>query len=82
MKNPKAFPSIESIMGEHSTVKGTLQKIGSKEHKGMTLKDYFAGQALINHPNHSYRNDIIAKDCYNLADAMLKEREKGGLNNE
>jgi hypothetical protein len=56
---------------------------------GMTLRDYFAGQALITlrpqqqpddtwHPN-SIRSDIrfSARWAYKLADAMLRVRERG-----
>jgi len=46
--------------------------------KGMSLRDYFAAQAMqgflatvkVNCPD-----DLIATDAYNLADAMLKARE-------
>jgi hypothetical protein len=47
---------------------------------GMTLRDYFAGQALqgaahrLNNP-HEHR-DILASDCYEIADAMLAARER------
>ena len=45
---------------------------------GMTLRDWFAGQALegqahrFDHP-HNHR-ELLAKDCYEIADAMLKAR--------
>jgi hypothetical protein len=48
--------------------------------QGMTLRDYFAGQALqgaahrLNNP-HEHR-DILASDCYEIADAMLAARER------
>lgn len=47
---------------------------------GMTLRDYFAGQALIGIttvPGHIYIGpfDTCAKAAYDLADAMLRERE-------
>jgi hypothetical protein len=49
---------------------------------GMTLRDYFAGQALANlavkvEPNeNSFRwtEDELAEECYDIADAMLKAR--------
>ena len=47
--------------------------------QGMTLRDYFAGQALaavnlgIGVSNEYYRK--AANHCYAMADAMLKERE-------
>ena len=48
-------------------------------HNGMTLRDYFAAAALkgqahrFAHP-HEYR-ELLAQDCYDIADAMLKARE-------
>ena len=54
---------------------------------GMTMRDYFAAQALssfdkLNNPNNyaiNYRwtEETIAKACYGIADAMLEAR-KGG----
>lgn len=44
---------------------------------GMTMRDYFAGQALMamamDKGDNSY--DFIAKKCYLYADAMIKARE-------
>jgi hypothetical protein len=54
-------------------------------HEGMSLRDYFAAKAL----GASMRNladqpiggspkdwqDFVAKDCYDIADAMLRARE-------
>jgi len=45
--------------------------------QGMTLRDYFAGQALIYHANWgSEHAEQAARVCYALADAMLTERGK------
>ncbi|MDA3957333.1 hypothetical protein [Oceanispirochaeta sp.] len=58
---------------------------------GMTLRDYFAGQAMNGglssedgHHGCIYmdteemtREDFIAKEAYKVADAMIKERNKG-----
>ena len=46
---------------------------------GMTLRDYFAAKALEQHgfivrPYDT--TDEAAKDCYRMADAMLKAREQ------
>ncbi len=47
---------------------------------GMTVRDYFAGQALIgiiSHPQgHGGRWELAAQDAYICADAMIKERNK------
>lgn len=50
-------------------------------HNGMTLRDYFAGQALAGMAAQAYvhSEDGIAdcaEDAYALADAMLAERAK------
>jgi len=72
MKNQSAFPWTaddgEMIQGE----------------KGMTLRDYFAGQALAGNLEQGVENDMhcgwwhdsskIAKRAYAIADAMLKAR--------
>jgi len=47
---------------------------------GMTLRDYFAGLAMqgmmaSNNLPNSVKNDELAAVAYDLADAMLKERE-------
>ncbi len=49
-------------------------------HNGMTLRDYFAGQALaglLADSNASSRS-LYAKDAYDLADALLAARERKG----
>ena len=46
---------------------------------GMSLRDYFAGQALVSITTEGLRLDQmqgIAKRAYRIADAMLAEREK------
>ena len=43
--------------------------------EGMTLRDYFAGQVLLKFSGEG-STMAIAGYCYELADAMLKEREK------
>ena len=44
---------------------------------GMSLRDYFAAQALAMF-NPGIPRKIIAETAYALADAMLAERQKGG----
>jgi hypothetical protein len=48
--------------------------------KGMTLRDYFAGQALAGlYAGEGLRHtpDWYTTEAYKAADAMLAEREKG-----
>ncbi len=52
---------------------------GQERHKGMSLRDYFAGQALIGLCSAATVGDStggIAEQCFMFADAMLTEREK------
>ena len=49
--------------------------------RGMTLRDYFAGQAIVALAEHAGRVDMThshAEQAYRVADAMIAEREKGG----
>ena len=50
------------------------------DHQGMTLKDYFAAQAmqglLAYYGNPSHRYDELAMSAYTFAEAMLDERDK------
>lgn len=51
-----------------------------KQNPGMTMRDYFAGQALAGlcaDPSAILGSVDTAKACYQLADAMLKEAQKG-----
>jgi len=46
---------------------------------GMTLRDYFAAKAmqgLLATGKSDYLDEHVALDAYNLADAMLKQREE------
>lgn len=71
--NPPAFP----VFPEPGVCSGT---------NGMTLRDYFAAQAmpaLITHftsqpfpAGETWEEGIIALQAYTIADAMLKEREQ------
>jgi hypothetical protein len=69
-----AFPCVyysEPIgsIGPQFTIKG-----------GMTLRDYFAGKALqgmiASCTQQNWKEEYAAKASYQLADAMLKAREK------
>ncbi|MCP5004536.1 MAG: hypothetical protein GY941_11455 [Planctomycetes bacterium] len=47
--------------------------------KGMSLRDYFAGQALAGfraHPANPDTPKTVAMFCYGIADAMLAEKDK------
>jgi hypothetical protein len=45
---------------------------------GMTLRDWFAGQALSNMYTHEAEDSTaVARWAYQIADAMLAERSKG-----
>jgi hypothetical protein len=60
-ENPIAFPSAHPF--------------GSEE--GMTLRDWFAGQALIGLLGEGrWAAKILAEHAYRTADAMLAERER------
>jgi len=64
--NPSAFPSGD--MG------------GVEPGHGMTLRDWFAGQVLagrvVGIALHAERMEGLARQVYELADAMLAERAK------
>lgn len=43
--------------------------------EGMTLRDYFAGMALIGLSGRHMTCAVIARSCYDLADSMLNMRK-------
>lgn len=56
--------------------KKELQTYFTADHAiSMTLRDYFAGQALSKQSGENSTTATV-EYCYELADAMLKEREK------
>lgn len=66
MNNLSAFP-VQSIYIED-------QETNSR---GMTLRDYFAAQAMANaYTQHDGNPNLIAKWAYEIADEMLKAREQ------
>ena len=80
-ENPYAFPSTE-----HTYTGNGSPAIN--DYFGMTLRDYFAGQALIgvmnlmaagklysDAPDDATVGDVVAIEAYHYADLMLKERE-------
>jgi len=60
IENPPAFPRDERYLG----------------HNGMTLRDYFAGQALAGMLNMSFNPEHHARLSYQFADAMLLARKE------
>ncbi len=82
MKNPPAFPceaqgDRDNIPPEHDHIQVGIY---TSKFPGMSLRDWFAGQALaglLGATGYRERHNC-ALDCYNLADAMLAERAKGG----
>lgn len=75
MDNPSAFPLPDERMLDGSGIRE-----GSP---GMTLRDWFAGQALAGiigagNLKSSATNEVIACAAYSVADAMLAERAKAG----
>jgi hypothetical protein len=46
-----------------------------KGNKGMTLRDYFAAKAMQTLVEKYSHNGDVARNAYNIADAMLKARE-------
>ena len=64
--NPPAFAAMSAT------------QYSSNVQKGMALRDYFAAKAMqgiVINKNMQISNDSIAKKSYELADAMLKQRE-------
>jgi hypothetical protein len=58
------------------------QPLNEYAEHGMTLRDYFAGQALVGllagrRPEVVFTNEDAAKSSYAVADAMLDAREQG-----
>ena len=72
LQNPSAFPWYFPADG----------RVGSAAETGMTLRDYFAGQALagwVSDPGvgaaDAAQRQNLAEICYAIADAMLEARK-------
>jgi hypothetical protein len=72
-ENPPAFPRPDFHSDRYYI---------SPAQEGMTLRDWFAGHALIaagsilaNKDANPAEAQLVASDCYRIADAMLAERE-------
>ena len=68
-ENPMAYPSKEKLSDWHNN---------GVAHLGMTLRDYFAGQAMEQADKCSLSDEDAASFCYDRAKAMLAERAKHG----
>lgn len=75
-----AFPVPEQQeKDEFGAIPGTTKRV---KNTGMTLRDWFAGQALVALQRHYFESSVplkastIAVMAYEAADLMLKEREK------
>lgn len=66
MKDIYAYPTMYNVV--HQTEWET--------HEGMSLLDYFAGQALMSMNYGINELDIVVHKCYKMTEAMLVEREK------
>ena len=78
MSNEPAFPN--SL--RRNTSSDPLAKPSVFDYPGMTLRDYFAGQALAGFAASEaaiakWNDGTVARCCYEVADALLIERERG-----
>lgn len=72
MSDIPAFPRHYEIL-QREMIDGKVLKVLQSD-KGMLLRDYFAGQALIGYVGKD-KYLAVAEYCYRMADAMLKDRE-------
>ncbi len=77
-----AFPGFEHFICERVDSKGPVKVITGQPHGGITVRDYFAGQAMQG-AMHEYLTGSawegyadFTESCYRVADAMLRERDK------
>jgi hypothetical protein len=84
IENPPVFPRKgvppQQVVGDS----GSFFLPPTADHPGMTLRDYFAGQALVGLlASSTFTNggdgfeEFIANKADNIADAMLTARQKG-----
>lgn len=81
MKNIPAFPLAGIVVKEKMPLSETeYEKVVGKQ-EGMTLRDWFAGQVIgdifkcADRVSNITRDNIVA-EAFEIADAMLIEREK------
>jgi hypothetical protein len=65
------------VYGQYADIQGD-DALGLFCRKGMTLLDYFAGQAMCMWSDTEYMASAEqgAKECYDMAQAMIAEKEK------
>lgn len=79
VENQPAFPCPAGYarVKEYHPGHGEFEKTVAICEKGMTLRDWFAGQALAGLcAQNSDSPETRAMECYAYADAFLKERAK------
>jgi len=71
-----AFPAETEWI---SSYEGTVEVTAPIYHHGMTLRDWFAGQAVAGLVN-GRREEValFAREAYSIADALLAQRAKKG----
>jgi hypothetical protein len=67
----KAFPNLQIVVSDMGNVRAVTQS-----DSGMDLRDYFAAQAMQKITWKKGEEKEDAEDCYVIADAMMKAREK------
>ena len=71
--NPQAFPFQVQVVAQYGN---RVRKEFVEFDGGMALLDYFAGQALSTFTERNDSDHVTAEWCYDMAESMLKEREK------
>lgn len=78
----QAFPEINTRYQSENNIHGQPKYANTYTTGGMTLRDYFAGQALTGLILNEVEIDFddakgaVAKMSYRISDAMLKAREE------
>lgn len=72
-----AYPHKEKILDHNAYPSPEYFEVA---HKGMTLRDYFAGQALVGlaiaFKDTTHVDHLVADIAYRFADAMIEERSQ------
>ena len=70
----KAFPNLQIVVSDMGNVRAVTQS-----DSGMDLRDYFASQVIVGFLANSkadYSSNLFVKLAYEMADEMMKAREK------